>query len=97
MQIYVKLFSICHHAPIKIVHMTFREKKASSDKSLAVRFGGRVTLGSPGCHSRQGTEQGPCEGPDESLIDSSKQPREWPADAFLHVNAFQEKHSSALT
>lgn len=26
MQIYVKLFTICHHAPIKIVYMTLRKK-----------------------------------------------------------------------
>lgn len=40
MQIYVKLFTICHHAPIKIVYMTFRKKMASSDKSFVLHFGG---------------------------------------------------------
>lgn len=44
MQIYVKLFTFCHHAPIKIVYMTFREKMTSSDKSFALRLAAAVHL-----------------------------------------------------
>lgn len=40
MQIYVKIFTICHHAPIKIAYMAFRKKMTSSDKSFVLHFGG---------------------------------------------------------
>lgn len=32
-------YSLCHHAPVKIVYMTFRGKMTSSDKRFALHLG----------------------------------------------------------
>lgn len=31
-------YSLCHHAPVKIIYMTFRGEMTSSDKSFALHF-----------------------------------------------------------
>lgn len=68
MQIYVKLFTICHHAPIKIVYMTFRKKWHLLIRVLFCILVALIASGSPNAAATDTQSQGLCERLTELLM-----------------------------
>lgn len=82
MQIYVKLFAICHHAPIKTVYMTFRKKWHLLIRVWFCISVALIALGLPNAAATDTQSQGLCEHLTELLVVSPEFSRTIPVSGL---------------